>query len=180
MRGVPTIPVEISIFDGKHDWLVDGLLAVVPQLFASVHVLVCVPPEHIDHEPQDHDSVHVHELQFVHVWVDEHADLSVPSHSSVPSFMLLPQVCVEPGIVVDVHELQFVHVWVDEHADLSVPSHSSVPSFMLLPQVCVEPGIVVDVHTFSKAGAGQLLGHEHFLPTFVFPTHDCQGSHIMS
>ena len=42
---------------------VAGLSLVVPQLFESVQVLVCVPFEQEPHEPQVHDSVQVSLIQ---------------------------------------------------------------------------------------------------------------------
>ena len=53
---------------------VAGLSLVVPQLFESVQVLVCVPFEQEPHEPQVHDSVQTLFTQFPleHVCVEEH------------------------------------------------------------------------------------------------------------
>ena len=47
----PTVIVQVS--DSA------GLLAVVPQLLDSVHVLVCVPSTHADQSVQDQLSVQV-------------------------------------------------------------------------------------------------------------------------
>lgn len=44
----------------------------------------------------------------------------------------------------------------------------------------VDEDVASEAHIFSKAGAGQLLGHEHFRPTLILPTQDGQGSQIMS
>jgi hypothetical protein len=40
-----------------HDADSAGFPVVVPQLKESVHVLVCVPPEHADHGLHDHEGV---------------------------------------------------------------------------------------------------------------------------